>query len=78
MRQLWSGPANDDFLRKLFLQRLPSNVRMTLAPSGSDLTLEKLADKADRIVELATPTIGAVHTHPPQASPEMESLRAEI
>lgn len=78
MRQLWSGPANDDFLRELFLQRLPSNVRMTLVPSGDELTLEKLADMADRILELATPTIGAVHTLPPQASPEVQSLRAEI
>lgn len=78
MRQLWSGPANDDFLRELFLQRLPSNVRMTLVPSGSELTLEKLADMADRILELATPTIGAVFTPPPQASSEVESLRAEV
>jgi len=78
MRQLWSGPANDDFLRELFLQRLPSNVRMTLVPSGSELTLEKLADMADRILELATPTIGAVHMPPPPTSSEVETLRTEI
>lgn len=78
MRQLWSGPANDDFLRELFLQRLPTNVRMTLVPSASELTLEKLADMADRILELATPTIGALHMPPPQALPEVESLRAEV
>ena len=45
-------------LRELFLQRLPSNVRMVLTPSAGALSL------ADRIVEASpTPTISATDTH---------------
>ena len=35
---------NDSFLRELFFQRLPSNIRMILASSDSSLSLDKLAD----------------------------------
>ena len=51
------------FLRELFLQRLPANVRMVLTPSAGDLDLEQLAQLADRIVEASpTPTIAATDT----------------
>ena len=51
------------FLRELFLQRLPANVRMVLTPSAGDLNLEQLAQLADRIVEVSpTPTIAATDT----------------
>jgi len=46
-------------LRELFLQRLPPNVRMVLTPSTSALTLNQLADLANRIVE-ASPTTTVV------------------
>ena len=38
---------NDSFLRELFLQRPPPNVRMILASSDSSLSLDKLAELAD-------------------------------
>ena len=46
-------------LRELFLQRLPSNVRMVLTPSAAALSLEQLAQLADRIVE-ASPTSATI------------------
>ena len=51
-----SGPVLDSsFVHELFLQRLPSNVRMVLASSSFGLTLTQLAEMADRIVEVSTP-----------------------
>ncbi len=61
MRQLWSDRPDDLFLRELFLQRLPSNVRMVLAPLGVGVPVDQLAEMADRIVDVATPTMAAVH-----------------
>ncbi len=86
MRQLWCGGDTDDaLLHELFLQRLPSSVRMVLAPSGTDISLNNLADMADRIMEVSTPTVAAVHVPPPvhQTPPEpvpteLGSLRAEV
>ena len=54
-----SADANS-FLRELFLQRLPSNVRMVLASADSSMDLDKLADMAEKVMEVATPTISAV------------------
>ena len=48
------------FLRELFLQRLPANVRIVLASADASMTLDKLADMADKVLEVATPTIAAV------------------
>lgn len=77
MRQLWCGRDGDDtILRELFLQRLPSNVRMVLAPSGSGVNLDNLAEMADRIMEVSTPTMAAVQV--PSTSAEIDSLRAEL
>ena len=61
-----AGTTDASFLRELFLQRLSPNVRMVLA--SSDTTdLEKLAQLADKIVEVATPSTS-----------EIDHLRAEI
>ena len=57
------GPTTDNaFLKELFLQRLPSNVRMVLA-SVDTTDLAKLADMADKIVEVATPQDSCRHLH---------------
>ena len=66
MRQLWSDHPDD---AELFLQRLPNNVRVVLAPLGIDVSLDKLAD---RIVEVATPSIAAFHAPPPPPPPQQE------
>lgn len=50
---------DSSLLRELFLQRLPANVQMILA-SADTMTINKLADMADRIMEAAAPTISTV------------------
>ena len=78
MRQLWTSDDTDNVvLRELFIQRLPSNVRMVLAPSGSSVSLDNLAEMADRIMEVTTPTVAAMHS-PPTPPSEVEVLRSHI
>ncbi len=79
MRQLGGDRTEDSFLRELFLQRLPNNVRMVLASSGTDVSLNSLADIADRIMEVSTPSIAAFHKPPgPTPNAEMDSLREDM
>lgn len=81
MQQLLGDKASStdsSFLRELFLQRLPANVRMILASTmdESSTDLERLADLADKVTEVAAPTVSAVATS--QLSSEVEQLRGEI
>lgn len=46
-----AATMNATFLRALFLQCLPANVRMVLNPLAGDLNLEQLAQQANRIME---------------------------
>lgn len=62
-------------LRNLFLQRLPGNVRMVLVSAG-DLTIEKLAELADKVAEVSTPSISAVKS--PPVSSDLQLLREEL
>lgn len=61
------------FILELFLQHLPTNVRMVLAPTADMISVEDLA-QLDQIVEAATPSILEVAA--PQR--EVEQLRAEV
>ena len=72
-----SGPAPDSaFVRQLFLQRLPPSVRMVLASSSSNLSLQQLAEMADRILEVShVPTVAPVTD--PNVS-EMRQLTATL
>ena len=68
------------FLRELFLQRLPANVRMVLASADSSMDLDKLADMADKVMEVAAPTVAAVsgaHSDYTDDS-EIKHLREEV
>ena len=71
--------ADESFLRELFLQRLPSNVRMVLASTPDSTGLDKLAELADKVIEVATPpgTIASVASSP-TITAEVEHLRAEV
>ena len=44
---------SDSFLKELFLQWLPPNVRIILASADNSLSLGKLAELADKIMEVA-------------------------
>ena len=69
------GLLDGNFLKELFLQRLPSQVRMVLASTRDGTPIEDLAQLADKIIEVAAPPI--ISTVSTQSS-EMEQLRAEI
>ena len=86
MRQLLGdklgGADANSFLRQLFLQRLPANVQMVLAPADASMELEQLADMADKVMEVATPMVAAtsdIHTTAAIAdNSEVRQLREEI
>uniref|UniRef100_A0A1X7VWW4 Reverse transcriptase domain-containing protein n=1 Tax=Amphimedon queenslandica TaxID=400682 RepID=A0A1X7VWW4_AMPQE len=78
MQQLLRDKASStdaSFLCELFLQRLQLNVRMVLASSDT-MDLEKLAQLADKIVEVATPEVHFATQ--PSRTPEIDTLRSEI
>ena len=53
---------DSSYLRQLFLQRLPHNVCLVLASIPDGTSLEALADLADKIMEVAPPSIAAITT----------------
>ncbi|XP_064482830.1 uncharacterized protein LOC135395664 [Ornithodoros turicata] len=88
MQQLLGDRASaldDSILRELFLQRLPNTVRMILTTSTA-VSLEALAEMADKIMDIAPPAISAVSPQPhavspPSTTPTMstfQTLRNEI
>ena len=58
--KLGSSSDTNSFLREFFLQRLPANVRMVLASMDMSMDISKLADMADKVMEVATPTASAI------------------
>ena len=74
-----AGTVDGSILRELFLQRLPSNVRMVLVSSPESVGIDDLATLADRITEVATSTssVSSVEQSS-QVSSELDQLRAEV
>ncbi len=65
------------FLKELFLQRIPSNIRMVLAASPSDTSLNNLAELADHVMEVASqPVAGVSQPIPPPPVKQPESVTA--
>ena len=79
MRQLLgdkASTADPSFLRGLFLQHLPPNVKMVLASTSETEDLEALASLADRVAEVTTHTVSTIETS--HLSAEVEQIRTEI
>ncbi|GFU40681.1 retrovirus-related Pol polyprotein from transposon 17.6 [Nephila pilipes] len=87
MKELAGTAINDDFLRNLWLQRLPAEIQTILSVSSEKL--ENLAKLADKIAEVRaspfTPNVFAVSGRSEQSSDsphsplnEMVALRGEI
>ena len=74
-----TSTTDSTFLRELFLQRLPNNVRMILASTSNTTSLDELAQLADKIVDVSSPSISAVQNPPPpQLGAEVDQLRTEV
>ena len=77
MQQLLGDKASTTdgaFMRELFLQRLPANVRMVLASTPNTGNLEELAAQlADKIMEVVTPAVSSLN-----AVTELEQIRQEV
>ena len=77
LQQLLGDKVIDaSFLRELFLQRLPPNVRMVLASTPETTTIDDIATLADHIMDVSAPSISTVAAT--QLSTDVDHLRAEI
>ncbi|CAN8017174.1 unnamed protein product [Ixodes persulcatus] len=69
---------DDTILRELFLQRIPSDARLILATS-SDISLDCLAELADKILNIAVPTVATTALIPVSTqTSEVQRLREEV
>ena len=51
-------------MRELFLQRLPPNVRMVLASTPDTGNITELAQLADKVMEVAAPSVSGINILP--------------
>lgn len=72
-----TADTNIPFLRELFLQRLPPNVRMVLASTDDTMDLPTLADMADKVIEVAAPSVSAI-SQPPPSNNDLKQLRTDM
>ena len=63
-------------LKQLFLTRLPAHVQQVLAASGQN-ELDKLADLADKMLEVSVPAVNKIHTESGPATTH-DNLQAQI
>ena len=71
------GVTDESFIRELFLQRLPANVRMVLASTSDSVSLDDLTQLADKIVEVSAPqSVSTVRSS--NLSDEVEKLKGQL
>ena len=75
-----AGATDASFIRELFLQRLPGKVRMVLASTSDTTSIDELAQLADKIVEVAAPSVSAYtnSSSGPTWKGELDRLRTEV
>ena len=80
MEQLLGQAAEDApaFMKELFLQRLPSGVRMVLASAKADTPLAELALLADKVMEVSSPTPPTPINNITQSNTLATELREEV
>ncbi|GFW41215.1 uncharacterized protein TNCV_842551 [Trichonephila clavipes] len=78
IKELSGGQLQDKFLKDLWLQRLPSEIQAVLSVSSE--TLDKLAEIADKVADVALPTAvySATSTPEPNPSAEIQELAKQI
>ena len=75
--KLGSSANTNSFLRELFLQRLPASVLMVLASADPSTCINKLTEIADKVMEVAVPSISTV-SHVSTDQSELTQLREEV
>ena len=82
MRQLLGeNRLEDRILCQLFLQRLPVNAQLILASTAEAVPLEQLASLADKILEVATPTVATLASPTPALptnNQDLSDLRCQV
>ncbi|GFX51231.1 hypothetical protein TNCV_2735821 [Trichonephila clavipes] len=78
MKELSRGHLQDEFLKTIWLQRLPSQIQAVLSVSSE--TLDKLAETADKVADVALPTAvySATSAPEPNTSAEIQELSKQI
>lgn len=78
MRQLANDKVGEEFLKTLWIQRLPKETQAIL--SVSDGSLDKLAQMADKIIELAAPQVAETQKYSDHAksNPMILDLQAQV
>ncbi|GFW28263.1 sorting nexin-27 [Trichonephila clavipes] len=78
MKELSGGQLQDEFLKNLWLQCLPSQIQAVLSVSLE--TLDKLAKIADKVADIALPTVVYSTTSAPEpnTSTEIQELAKQI
>ena len=74
---LGSSIEATSFLGKLFLQRLPASVRMVFASTDASTDLSKLAEMADKVMEVSTQSVAAISGSGSDSS-DLVQLREEV
>lgn len=67
--------SDDKIIRELWLQRLPRNVQAILT-AQADLSLDKVSELADKILEVTPISVSAVSVASP--NPELSAITAQI
>lgn len=78
LKSLAGVDVPDDFLKTIWISRLPHGVQTVLAGQPSTAIIEDLADLADRVIDLtsSTPRVAAVTSDVP--SSVLDDLRKEV
>ena len=58
---LWDKTLENTIFKKLFLQRLPTNVQLILASTKEAVDIKQLADLTDQIMEVSSPLSSTSH-----------------
>nr|VZI47214.1 unnamed protein product [Spirometra erinaceieuropaei] len=73
--------VDDKFFKEMLLKRLPTSVQAILASGSDDLDISKLAEMADRLMEverLSSPTIAPVSQPLTVSTSDLAELKTQI
>lgn len=80
LKSLAGADVPDDFLKTIWISRLPHGIQTVLAGQPATAHIDDLADLADRVNDLTTtmPRVASMYQHQPTQSTEVEELKREV